>query len=98
MAMYTVPADKVAIVGEFFANSGRSGEITVDSFVREPGGVFRIKRRIGLFESSFTIPNTFPFMNGPMEDIEIRATSSIGTPVSAGFDVLLVDRNKAFGI
>lgn len=98
MAMYTVPDDKVAIFGEFFANSGKSSEVNVDSFTREFGSVFRIKRRVGLFESSFFVTNSFPFVNMPRDDIEIRATASVSsTPIAAGFDIMLIDKDKIFG-
>jgi len=96
MAIYSVPADKVAFISDYYSNSGKSGEVTVDSFVRSFGGVFQNKRKVSIFESTFYFPNRFPFYLEPKTDVEVRAASSVGTPISAGFDMMLVDKDKLF--
>ena len=99
MALYTVPADKYAFIGEYYANTGKSGEAIIDSMFRLDGGsgdkVFQNKRKIYLYENTFRFNNNYPFFLPPKTDIEIRAaTVSVSTPISAGFDIILLDANS----
>lgn len=96
MAIFTIPADKVGFIHEYYSNSGKSGEVVIDSVSRVNGSVFQLDRRILLFESSFNYQNEIPFFFPPLTDIEIRAQSNVGCPVSAGFDIVLIDKDKLF--
>jgi len=99
MALYTVPAGYVAFLSDYYNNTGEGKDATVSSFSRPFGEVFQLKRIVSSFENNFYYPNTFPFIFDEKTDIEMRALSvASGAPVSAGFDLMLVDKEKYFGI
>lgn len=98
MALYTVPAGKVCFIGDYYNNTGEGKDATVESYARSFGGVFQLNRIVSSFENNFYYPNTFPFFFDEKTDIEIRALSAAaGAPVSTGFDMLIVDKDKHFG-
>lgn len=98
MAIYTVPAGCIAFLSDYYNNTGEGKDATVESFARPFGEVFQLKRIVSSFENNFYYPNTFPFFFDEKTDLEMRALSvAAGAPVSAGFDLMIVDKNKVFG-
>lgn len=95
MAVYTVPAGKVAFISDYYNNTGAGKDATIESYARPLGSVFQLKRIVSAFENNFYFPNRFPFYFEEKTDIEIRAISSAaGAPVSVGFDMLIIDKAK----
>ena len=98
MAVYTVPAGKVCFLEDYYNNTGAGKDATVQSYARPFGEVFQLKRIVSSFENNFYYPNRMPFFFDEKTDVEIRALSAAaGAPVSAGFDMLIVDKDKIFG-
>jgi len=98
MALYTVPSGKVAFLCDYYNNVGEGKTAQVESYARSQGGVFQLKRIVNGFENSFFFPNSFPFFFDEKTDIEIRAnSSSAGASVSAGFDMMIVEKGKSWG-
>lgn len=92
MAMMSIPSGYTGIITDYFANSGKSGELTIDSVIRRYGtNTFNIVRRIMLYERTFVFPNDTPFIISEKSDIEIRGKAlATSAPCAAGFDILLV--------
>ena len=89
--VYTVPAGKTAYISELQAASSKAQSVLVGLFVREFGGVFRIRNATALYSSThttkFNTPATFP----EKSDIDLRIKGSTGQTIGADFELILVD-------
>lgn len=99
MALYTVPLGKTAMTldGYYTLNkSGATAWATCSFFIREFGGVFRLKRIVGvqstgssIFNYRLPLPRAIPAKS----DIAMRVTevSANDMDISAGLSILLID-------
>lgn len=89
--VYTVPAGKTAYISELQAASSKSQSVIVGLFVRELGGVFRIKNATALYSSNHTTHFNTPEKYPEKSDIDLRIKGSTGQTIAADFELLLVD-------
>jgi hypothetical protein len=99
MAIYTVPAGKKGYLWNWYIHILRGTGTTAtaadcDIFRREAGGVFRSTQPIGIQNTGtgdhhYTWP--FPLPLESKTDIEVRATPTANSDMSAGFTILLED-------
>ena len=99
MAVYTIPDGKTGYLEDYYAdldNPPAAGDMEFHLRIREEGGVFQVKHKIGLVADgtshsshSFTSPHILP----EHTDIRLEATNNGANPVavSAGFDLILID-------
>jgi hypothetical protein len=92
MALYTVPSGYTALILDYYTTTGKDGEVFIDSMFRPYGRPnFNIKRRIAMYESSFTYSNRVPYAVPEKTDIELRGVAiTKAAPVGAGFDIILI--------
>ncbi|MCK5615743.1 hypothetical protein KAR91_78495 [Candidatus Pacearchaeota archaeon] len=94
MALYTVPKGHTAFLLDYYVTGGKGKELEIDSVIRNPGGVFRVVRKIGLLQGNFSYPNNLPFVLNEGDDVEVRGSTLQGeTTVYSGFD-MIVRKNK----
>ena len=91
MAVYTVPAGKTAYVLSGNLSTLKDKDCTAKLMMRRDGGVFRAAGLImtsgAAFQRQWSVPPSVPAKT----DIEIRAKTGATGPVSAGFEIILVD-------
>ena len=99
MAVYTVPAGKMAFLTKIHGSSDRSNGSPAVQFrlkVREFGSIFRIKGTYGTAGGNqFDYEYTVPLMFDEKSDIRIDALATAATKVGAIFDIKLVDKPLA---
>jgi hypothetical protein len=89
--LYTIPAGKTGYLIEVQASSSKNISTNVAVFIREFGGVFRIRTDFKLFQNNSTIKYNFPISIPEKSDIEVRIEGATNNSVSADMDILLVD-------
>jgi len=93
MAIYTVPNGKTAYMLRNYISCGRGEDFEVEMLARSFGGVWQVKDHQHLYQMN--IQNSFtPYPKFTAKtDIKVMAKSLSTTdkPVSAGFDLILVD-------
>lgn len=100
MAVYTVPAGKIAYMRSWYASTAganKSSNYVIELRAREEGKVFQLKHVVSIedggtsyLKHDYTDPQAF----GEKVDIEMRAKILVNTTeasISAGFDIVLVD-------
>lgn len=91
MAVYTIPAGKTGYLVSGNISSQKDKDITAKLMMREFGGVLRTKGLVLTpgtpFQRQWVVPQQIPAKT----DIEIRAKAGATGPVSAGFEIVLVD-------
>ncbi len=93
MAIYTVPADRKALVAALFVAGDSSKTVTVKLVARPLGGVFNTKDKFLVKAGNTLITHVLPVVFDEKTDIEVRGKVSTGsTEISAAFDAVLVDK------
>jgi hypothetical protein len=91
MAVYTIPAGKTGYLVSGNVSSTKDKDITAKLMMREFGGVLRTKGLVLTpgtpFQRTWSIPQRIP----EKTDVEIRAKAGATGPVSAGFEIVLVN-------
>jgi hypothetical protein len=101
MALYTVPAGKTAYIRSIdFATAGASktSSYICRLYERDPGGVFRLQKKIALqdggstaFQYKYDDPPRYTAGTDIEMTVELTATGATVASVSGGFDIVLVD-------
>ena len=89
--LYTVPAGKTAYLSEMQVTSNKNKSIIIGLFIREFGGVWRIRQSTALYGSDHTTSFSTPFRIPEKSDIDMRAQGSAGETIAADFEMVLVD-------
>jgi len=89
--VYTVPAGKTAYLNEMQVSSNKSQSVVVGLFIKEFGGVFRIRQSAALYSSAHTSKLNTPLRIPEKNDIDMRIKASTGQTVAADFELILVD-------
>lgn len=94
--IYSVPANRTAIMLLFTAFGGKGDSITGDFYIRPFGLTFAIKGKIQIFESATPIPFRGGVAIPPKSDVEFRAISGTqNTIVSAFAEFVLIDNRSS---
>ena len=98
MAIYTVPADREALVLMWYLSMNKTNAsgaaVDCQLLVRPLNEVYQVKSHLGLISTgSSHIEHSFalPFLISEKSDIKVRANASAAVDLSAGFDILLVE-------
>jgi hypothetical protein len=91
--VYTVPAGKTAYLSEMQACSNKSQSVVTGVFIKEFGGVFRIRQSTALYGSTHTTHFSTPHRIPEKSDIDMRIKASTGQTVAADFELILVDNS-----
>lgn len=89
--LYTVPAGKTAYLSDIQVSSSKPQSVLAGMFIREFGGVFRIRNSTSLYSSTHTVHFSTPQRIPEKSDIDLRIKGSSGQTVSADFELILVD-------
>lgn len=88
---YTVPAGKTAYLFSYFYSTGKASDAICSFWVRPYGEVFRQRKHIDLYQTTYTEEVMFFHAITEKSDIVMRAHTSTGTQaVSTGYKLLLV--------
>ena len=100
MALYTIPAGKKGYLHQLDVGSSKDLENEIQFLIRGnvSGNVFRtiefLTTRGGFVEKTFTFPVEIP----EKHDIEVRASTSSTSKISAGFELLVLDEPRVSGM
>ena len=99
MALYTVPANKVAYVVVYNAASGAGRNITVQFRERPFGGAWNVKHLFDILNNTRTHKHGVPHKIDPKTDIEVLAKEDGAPPtqVSAAFEMILIETKGEIG-
>lgn len=90
-AAYTVPAGKTAYLIDVQLTSSKNLSTNSALFIREFGGVFRVRSDVKLFQNQAKTDWQIPLRIPEKSNIDMRIQGSTNNDVSADFDLLLVD-------
>ena len=95
MSVYTIPAGKKGYIYQGNASVGEGKDVTIEMYVRIPGGPFLISHVAQVYQTAYRFPFSFPLPLPARSDIDVRAKSTaVGTPISINFDVLLINQDE----
>ena len=93
MAVYTVPANKKAMVTALFVAGDSSKTVTIKMVARPLNGAFNTKDKFLITAGNTLIIHNIPVVFDEKTDVEVRGVVSVGTTeISAAFDAVLVDK------
>jgi hypothetical protein len=99
MTPYTIPAGKKGWITHLYASLGGAKDLTLETCIREPGEVFRVKRadhvRSTVFNEDLDMPIGGSNADGSIpekSDIEMRGVlDAASIDVAAAYDLVLID-------
>jgi hypothetical protein len=96
MAVYTVPANKVAYMCEYYGASGGGKNINIRFRARPDGGAWNTKHIFDVINNTHSHDHCVPHRFEPKTDMEFQAKvdSAPGTSVAGVFGLILIDKTQ----
>lgn len=92
MAIYRVPLEKTLYIYDWYTSMGKGDDSEVTFWIRENGGVFKIKDHQDAYQNNLIRYFYPPLKIDALSDIEVRGEiGAAGGEISAGFNGVLVN-------
>ena len=93
MCVYTVPKNKILLIVSGSAGVGKGHDALIQSMARPIGEGFQVKNIRALYQNSQGQAHPVPFVFDEKTDIEMRASTSVGTvAVASDFNFYEIDK------
>lgn len=92
MSQYTIPNGKSGYLYSGYATINKGGDASVKFWLRPEGGIFQLKQKINIYQSTYIRPFVVPLKLDTKTDVKVTATTTNNNvSVQTGYDLLLVE-------